>query len=166
MNMRPPGCSKPRSSTFSTRMPRLTLARMGFKLRVEGFFGDGEVGEPHRDHAALAPDEQRQRLLQRNDFQRAGVGHAVIGQQRLDRGIDQHLQLRQLRMQAELRRLIGNCVGKFELIGGVEFGFELDGLDRRPAQPQRVHAHAILPARHGLDLQRAAEASRGCTAAQ
>ena len=65
----------------------------------------------------------------------------------------------ELRLQAVLHR-VGKLPGKFQLIGGVEFGLELDGLDRRPAQPQRVDAHAVLTARHRLDLQRAAQGVR------
>ena len=69
----------------------------------------------------------------------------------LDGGIDQHLQLRQLGMQPELHGQ-RKCDGKFELVGGVEFGLDLDGFDRRPAQPQRVDANAVLPARRRLNL--------------
>ena len=74
-------------------------------------------------------------------------------------GIDQHLELRELRMQAVLHRQ-RILVGKFELVGGVELGLDLDGLDRRPAQAQRIDAHAVLPARHRLDLQRARQRVR------
>ena len=102
MNMRPPGCAKPRSSTFSTRKPEADLGADRIQVGIEGLFGDRKVGQPHRHDAAAAPDKQRERLLQRNDFQRAGVGHGVVGQQRLDGRIDQHLQLRQLRMQPVL----------------------------------------------------------------
>ena len=27
----------------------------GVEVGIEGFLGDGEIGDPHRDHAALAP---------------------------------------------------------------------------------------------------------------
>ena len=56
--------------------------------------------------------------------------------------------------------------GKLELVDGVEFGVDLDGLDRRPAQPQHVHPRTVSGSRHRLDLQRPRDRRPDCTAAQ
>ena len=79
--------------------------------------------------------------------------------QRLDRRVDQHFELRQLRMQAKLRG-DGKLIRELELVGGVELGFDLDRLDRRAAQAQRIHPHAVLSSRHRLNLQRAGQRVR------
>ena len=141
------------------------LGADGIQLRIERFFGDREVGQPHRHHAALAPDEQRQRLLQRNDLQRARVGHVVVGDQRLDGRIDEHLELRQLRMQAELRG-DGELIRELQLVGGVELGFDLDGFDGRSAQAQRIDAGAVLCPLAPPGSAACGSASPGCTAAR
>src|SRR6202008_197923 len=57
------------------------LGANGIQIGIEGLFGDGEIRQPHGNDTALAPDEQCQCLLQRNDLQRAGVGHVVVGEQ-------------------------------------------------------------------------------------
>ena len=44
--------------------------------RVEGLLGDGEVGDAHGDDALLAPDEERQRRLQRQDLEHARAASA------------------------------------------------------------------------------------------
>jgi hypothetical protein len=49
-------------------------------------------------------------------------------------------------------------VGELKLVGRVDLGFELDGLDRRPRQAQRLRAVAALA--DGLHLKAAAERVR------
>ena len=55
-------------------------------------------------------------------------------------------------MQSELHH-VRIVVGKFELVGGVELGLDLEGFDRWPLQPQRLGAVAGLT--DALHLQRA-----------
>src|SRR5215467_920955 len=45
------------------------LGANGIEVGIERFFRDGKVGDAHGNHAALAPYEERERLLQRNDFE-------------------------------------------------------------------------------------------------
>ncbi len=73
-------------------------------------------------------------------------------------GIDQRLQHRELRLDAALhRRAI--LIGEFQLVGGVDLGVELDGLDRRSLEAQRLRPLPGLRAR-GLDLQGAGDGVR------
>ena len=50
-------------------------------------------------------------------------------------------------------------IGEFELVGGVDLGVELDGLDRRSLEAQGLRPLPGLRAR-GLDLQRAGDGVR------
>src|ERR1035437_654079 len=59
--------------------PQADFGADRIELRIEGFFRNGKLGEPHRDHAALAPDKQGERLFKGDDFEGPGIGHAVVG---------------------------------------------------------------------------------------
>ncbi|MNQ63202.1 hypothetical protein D3C85_775760 [compost metagenome] len=130
------------------------LGADGIQTRVEGFFGDREIGHAHRHHALAAPDEQAQRRDGGRDLQRAKVGHLVVADERRAVGIDDGLERRELGVNAGVARL-GMVVGKFELIGGVEFGVQLDRLGRRTLQAQRLGHRAAAIRR--LRLQRAGQ---------
>ena len=73
--------------------------------------------------------------------------------------IHQHFQLRQLRLQTKLRG-DGKLPGKLQLVGGIQLDFDLDRLDRRPTQAQRIDASPILRALYSLNLERAAQRVR------
>ena len=55
--------------------------------------------------------------------------------------IDERLERRELRLDAE-RDCVGVLVGILELVGRVDLGLELDRLDRRALQPERLRAVA------------------------
>ena len=78
------------------------LGADGVERGVEGFFGDGELGQADGYDAVFAPDEKGEWLFEGDDFEGAGVGHVVVGDERFDGWIDEHLELRELRLQAEL----------------------------------------------------------------
>ena len=68
--------------------------------------------------------------------------------------MNEHFEHRQLRLDAQLHR-VRILIGKFQLVGGVDLGVELDRLHRRPLQPQRLRAIAALAG--ALDLQSAGQ---------
>ena len=135
MNSWPAGCWKLTSSIVRHSHAQAHLGADRVERSVECLFRDGKIRQADRHNAALAPDKERKRLLERNNLERAGVRHIVVGEQRFNGRIDEHLQLRQLRMQAVLRGE-RKLIGKFELVGSVEFSLDLDRLDRGTAQPQ------------------------------
>ena len=63
------------------------------------------------------------------------------------------LESGELRMDAELGHGAAACL---HLVGGVDLGLELDGLERRRFEPQRLQAVARLRT-DALDLQRTRE---------
>src|SRR5580658_22689 len=126
------------------------------QVRVECLLRDGEVGDPHRDHTTAAPYEKCERLLQRNNFQSAAIRQVIVGGKRFDGWVDQHFELRQLRMEPILYRR-GELLGEFQLVCGIHLGLHLDRLDGRPAESQSIHPHTVLASLHSLNLERASE---------
>ena len=141
MNSVPPRCWKPRSSTESTRRPRLHLRADRVQRDVERLLGDREVGDAHRHDALLAPDEERQRRLERQHLEHARAGERVVRLQVVGARVDERLERRELRVDAELDR-VRVRLGIVELVGRVDLGLELDRLDRGALQPQRLRAVA------------------------
>ena len=76
MNSVPPRCVKPRSSTESTRRPRLTFARIGLSATSNASsVTERSVTRTGHD-ALLAPDEERQRRLERQHLEHARAPRA------------------------------------------------------------------------------------------
>ena len=109
------------------------------EINIKGFLRDGELGEPHGHHPAFAPDEKSERVFKGDDFECAGIRQAVVRQKSFDGGVDQHFELRQLRMDAVLDG-VGILRGELELIGGVEFGLKFDRFDRRTAEAEGIYS--------------------------
>ena len=107
--------------------------------RVERFLGDAEVGDAHRHDAALAPDEERERRLHRRDLERAASSPARSTAASCALG-RMHERLRAPRAAAGCRARPASriLIGKLELIGRVDLGVELDRLDRRALEAQRL----------------------------
>ena len=154
----PPRCRKPRSSTERTRSPMLTLARIGLSAGVERLLGHGEVGDANGDDALLAPDEERQRRLQREDLEHARPRERVVRLERVRARMDEALERRQLRVDAESDG-VGVARRVLEPVGGVDLGLELDRLDAGALEAERLRAIAALAAAR-LHLQRARERVR------
>ncbi len=132
------------------------LGTDGIECGIEGFFRDGKFCEADWYDTALAPDEQSQSLFKGDHFEGAAIGEVVVGDQSLDSGIDEHLKLGELGLEAELGG-DGEIFGLFELVGCIQLGLELDGLDRGAAKAQSIDADAVLAAGHSLYLEAAAE---------
>ena len=122
-------------------MPSATLARMGFNLRIERFLGDVEISDADRSDARRAPYEQGEVRLHRKNLDGPEEGQRLIGDERLAGGIDQQLQGRELRLDAEGERR-GICDG--EHVGGVDFDRAFDGLDGRSLETEYFGAIRLV----------------------
>ena len=120
---------------------------------VERLLGDREVGDPDRHHPVLAPDEQGERRLERQDLEHAGSAERVVALQRRGGGVHEQLERRDLRMDARghSRRVL---VGELQPVGGVDLRLHLEGLDRGALEPQRLRLVRAVAAA-GLHLQAA-----------
>ena len=139
--------------------PEAHLGANGIERDVERLLGDRELGHAHRHDAAATPDEENERRHGRQDLERAR-GRLRGNRKQLAAGrVDQRLEHRELRRDAEIHRS-GVAVGKLELVGGVDLGLELDALDRRALEPERLRALAGAVAAGALHLQRARQRVR------
>ena len=114
--------------------PETDLRANRVQRRIECFLGDAEIRQTHWHNAVLAPDKQCQRRDHRRDLERAGLRERVVCLQLRARRINNYFQRSQQRMDSNFRR---RHIRGFELISRVNFGVELDRLNRRPGQAQR-----------------------------
>ena len=111
-------------------MPRLTLARIG--LSAVSKASSVTLSSVMRTGTTrlLLHTNSVERRLHRRDLQRAERREHVVGDQPCARRVHQRLEHGELRLNAVLH---GDRVQfrELELIGGIDLGVELDGLDRR-----------------------------------
>ncbi len=155
----PPRWRKPRSSTESTRRPRLTFARIGLRLTSNA----SSVTE-----RSVTRTGTTRCLLQTNSVSGAssgstsstpGRGERVVRLQVVGARLDQLLEHRELRVDSE-RDGDRVRVRVVELLGRVDLRLELDRLDRRPLQPQRLGLVGAAAGARRLHLQRPRERVR------
>src|SRR6185436_5827689 len=72
------------------------------ELCIEGFFGYAAIGDSHRHHTLFAPDEQRERRLERDDLERAARLKRVVGDELTARRIEERFERGELRRDPEL----------------------------------------------------------------
>ena len=134
-----------------TRRPSDTLARIGLS--------GGSNASSVIENSVTRTGTTRLRL-QMNSTSGASGGRissvplalcAATASNSVDARVDQRLEHRELRRDAE-RDGVGVAVGEFELVGGVDLGVELDRLDRRPLEPERLRALAAAVAADALHL--------------
>ena len=157
MNSPPPGWLKPRSSTDSTRMPRLTLARIGLRAASNA----SSVMENSVTRTGTI-----RFLLQTKRVSADSIGtissvpaaaRALLASSCRAGRIDHRLQgCERGKMPTSVRFGTGRGL---ELVRRVDLGVQLDGLRRRALEPQRLGVVGVVLPR-GLDLQRAAQCVR------
>ena len=158
-NSAPPRCAKPRSSVVSTRRPRLTLARIGFSAASNA----SSVIEN-----SVTRTGTTRLLLQMNSTSGASGGRISSVPPRASRVDRQQLGDCSGSPAPRAPRAAARCrpptawvlVGEFELVGRVDLGVELDRLDRRTLQAERLRALAAAVAADALDLVAARERVR------
>ena len=110
-------------------------------MGVEFLLGDGEAGDPHRQHALDAPDKEGEGRFRRNDLDGSGGQEGSIEDHAGAFGIKQHFQGGKLGVDAHAG---GNGICLFQLIGGVNLDFQVDGFFRGAVQAHRFRAGASL----------------------
>jgi len=132
---------------------QVDLSADGVEVHVVGFLGDAEAAQAHRQHPFGSPDEQGEGSFRGNDLDRAGRQQRHVGDDQGTLGVDQHLQGRELRIDAQGGR---QGIRLFQPVGRIELDIQLDVLDRRALQAQGLGAITPLSARR-LRLQGAGQ---------
>src|SRR5262249_38311192 len=131
--------------------PERDLGENRIQVWIESLFGDRKISHAHRREKGSSERQKNQRRLHWHDFERTETRELIIRLQVTARRIDDRLDGSQLRANAVFgRRLV--LIGKFQLIGCVDESVEVDGLDWRSFQAQRLRAIAGLAA-YGLHHQ-------------
>ena len=145
MNRLPPLCAKPRSSTRQHAQAQADLG--ADRVEVGSNASSVTLKSVTRTGTMrfLLQTNSASGASHRHDLQRARLRQRVVRLQLRAGRVDDRLQRGELRQDAELGG-VGVLVRELELVGGVDLGFELDGLDRRPLEPQRLDRFRRLAA--------------------
>ena len=116
------------------------------ELLIEGLLRDTELRDPYRQQAVLAPPEQDQRCLDRQDLQHSRHRALVVLLQERATRIHHALERCELGTKPKLHGVL-ILVRGLQFVCRIELRFDLHRLHRRPGQAHRLRAVAPFGAR-------------------